>query len=126
DSPRPSAPWLSCGGSDLRPHVTRHTGALLRATCRRYPERTREGRGDLGSSACPRTAGGAEMAQAGESMATAGGLPPARPRRRAGLSIYSILLIMLLSVSVLSSIVVGIIGYFNGSQALRDVAYEKL
>lgn len=66
------------------------------------------------------------MAQAGESMATAGGLPPARPRRRAGLSIYSILLIMLLSVSVLSSIVVGIIGYFNGSQALRDVAYEKL
>ncbi len=59
-------------------------------------------------------------------MATAGGLPPARPRRRMGLSIYSILLIMLLSVSVLSSIVVGIIGYFNGSQALRDVAYERL
>lgn len=46
--------------------------------------------------------------------------------RRAGLSIYSILLIMLLSVSVLSSIVVGIIGYVNGTQALRDIAYEKL
>jgi class 3 adenylate cyclase len=47
-------------------------------------------------------------------------------RRRAGLSIYSILLIMLLSVSVLSSIVVGIIGYVNGTQALRTIAYEKL
>jgi class 3 adenylate cyclase len=67
------------------------------------------------------------MAQAGESTATtAGWRSPVRPRRRAGLSIYSILLIMLLSVSVLSSIVVGVIGYFNGSQALRDVAYEKL
>lgn len=49
-----------------------------------------------------------------------------RPRRRAGLSIYSILLIMLLSVSVLSSIVVGIIGYVNGTEALRTIAYEKL
>jgi class 3 adenylate cyclase len=49
-----------------------------------------------------------------------------RARTRAGLSIYSILLIMLLSVSVLSSIVVGIIGYVNGSEALRQIAYEKL
>ena len=49
-----------------------------------------------------------------------------RPRRRAGLSIYSILLIMLLSVSVLSSIVVGVIGYVNGTQALRAIATEKL
>ncbi|MFH8252118.1 adenylate/guanylate cyclase domain-containing protein [Microbacterium sp. B2969] len=49
-----------------------------------------------------------------------------RPRRRAGLSIYSILLIMLLSVSVLSSIVVGVIGYLNGTQALRAIATEKL
>ncbi len=49
-----------------------------------------------------------------------------RPRRRAGLSIYSILLIMLLSVSVLSSIVVGVIGYVNGTEALRTIAYEKL
>lgn len=65
------------------------------------------------------------MAQAGESRATAE--PPVAPRRRrAGLSIYSILLIMLLSVSVLSSIVVGVIGYANGTQALREVANEKL
>lgn len=49
-----------------------------------------------------------------------------RARTRAGLSIYSILLIMLLSVSVLSSIVVGIIGYVNGTEALRAIAYEKL
>ena len=49
-----------------------------------------------------------------------------RARRRAGLSIYCILLIMLLSVSVLSSIVVGIIGYINGTEALRAIAYEKL
>ena len=49
-----------------------------------------------------------------------------RTRRRAGLSIYSILLIMLLSVSVLSSIVVGVIGYVNGTEALRTIAYEKL
>jgi class 3 adenylate cyclase len=49
-----------------------------------------------------------------------------RPRRRAGLSIYSILLIMLLSVSILSSIVVGIIGYANGTQALRTIATDRL
>ncbi len=49
-----------------------------------------------------------------------------RRRSRAGLSIYSILLIMLLSVSVLSSIVVGIIGYLNGTEALRTIAYERL
>lgn len=49
-----------------------------------------------------------------------------RARRRAGLSIYSILLIMLLSVSVLSSIVVGVIGYVNGTEALRTIAYDKL
>ncbi|GAA1944206.1 adenylate/guanylate cyclase domain-containing protein [Microbacterium deminutum] len=49
-----------------------------------------------------------------------------RPRSRAGLSIYSILLIMLLSVSVLSSIVVGIIGYVNGTEALRSIAYQRL
>lgn len=49
-----------------------------------------------------------------------------QPRQRAGLSIYSILLIMLLSVSVLSSIVVGVIGYVNGTQALRAIATDRL
>ena len=33
---------------------------------------------------------------------------------------------MLLSVSVLSSIVVGIIGYVNGTEALRAIAYDRL
>ena len=66
------------------------------------------------------------------SESTAPAAPPAqwvgkaRPRSRAGLSIYSILLIMLLSVSVLSSIVVGIIGYVNGTEALRTIAYQRL
>ncbi|GAA2002569.1 adenylate/guanylate cyclase domain-containing protein [Microbacterium ulmi] len=64
-----------------------------------------------------------------ESIAAAS--PPAwvgkpRSRRRAGLSVYSILLIMLLSVSVLSSIVVGVIGYLNGTQALRAIAFDRL
>jgi class 3 adenylate cyclase len=49
-----------------------------------------------------------------------------RSRARNGLSIYSILLIMLLSVSVLSSIVVGVIGYLNGTEALRSIAYQRL
>ncbi|MGC5172926.1 adenylate/guanylate cyclase domain-containing protein [Microbacterium sp. DT81.1] len=49
-----------------------------------------------------------------------------RARRRPGLSIYSILLMMLLFVSVLSSIVVGVIGYINGTEALRAIAYERL
>lgn len=64
-------------------------------------------------------------------QSTPGGVPAnwvgtPHVRKRAGLSIYSILLIMLLSVSVLSSIVVGIIGYVNGTEALRTIAYEKL
>ncbi|MBP1078265.1 class 3 adenylate cyclase [Microbacterium terrae] len=63
-------------------------------------------------------------ATAAESTSVWVGTP--RSRRRAGLSIYSILLIMLLSVSVLSSIVVGVIGYVNGTEALRAIAYERL
>ena len=62
----------------------------------------------------------------GSSVTTAPWVGTPRPRRRAGLSIYSILLIMLLSVSVLSSIVVGIIGYANGTEALRSIAYDRL
>ena len=47
-------------------------------------------------------------------------------RRRAGLSIQSALLIMLLIVSLLSSVVVGLIGYINGSDSLRDAAFDRL
>src|SRR5690606_5754821 len=66
------------------------------------------------------------MAEPGRSAAGAEWVGTPRARRRAGLSIYSLLLIMLLSVSVLSSIVVGVIGYVNGTEALRAIAYEKL
>lgn len=45
---------------------------------------------------------------------------------RAGLSIRSILLIMLLLVSVASSVVVGLIGYVNGRDSLRDAAFDRL
>lgn len=82
---------------------------------------------DRGSAPPSMPAPSAALGRPAEQSATASpwiGTP--RARTRAGLSIYSILLIMLLSVSVLSSIVVGIIGYVNGSEALRTIAYEKL
>lgn len=50
----------------------------------------------------------------------------AGPRVRAGLSIQSILLIMLLTVSLLSSAVVGAIGFINGRESLRDAAFSSL
>lgn len=43
-----------------------------------------------------------------------------------GLSIQSILLIMLLSVSILSSLVIGAIGFINGRESLRDAAFASL
>jgi class 3 adenylate cyclase len=45
---------------------------------------------------------------------------------KAGLSIRSILLIMLLSVSIASSVVVGLIGYVNGESSLRQAAFDRL
>lgn len=45
---------------------------------------------------------------------------------RPGLSIRSILLIMLLLVSVASSVVVGLIGYVNGRDSLQDAAFDRL
>ncbi|WP_341976570.1 HAMP domain-containing protein [Microbacterium sp. LTA6] len=47
-------------------------------------------------------------------------------RRRGGLSIQSKLLIMLLAVSLLSSIVIGAVGFVNGRQALHDAAIDQL
>ena len=50
-----------------------------------------------------------------------------RPRRlRAGLSIQSKLLIMLLAVSLVSSVIVGAIGFMNGRQSLHDAAVDQL
>lgn len=55
----------------------------------------------------------------------------AEPRRRswrgrAGLSIQSKLLIMLLAVSLVSSVIVGTIGFLNGRQSLNDSAVDQL
>lgn len=52
---------------------------------------------------------------------------PVRPgAARTGLSIQSILLIMLLAVSVVSNVVVGVIGYANGTESLRAAAIDRL
>ena len=67
-------------------------------------------------------------------MSTVGPTPPpaqgsiALPSstEKAGLSIRSILLIMLLLVSVASSVVVGLIGYVNGRDSLRSAAFDRL
>lgn len=47
-------------------------------------------------------------------------------RGRAGLSIQSKLLIMLLAVSLVSSVIVGAIGFLNGRQSLHDSAVDQL
>lgn len=50
----------------------------------------------------------------------------ARGRRRRSLSIKSLILLMLLLVSVGSNVVVGAIGYLNGTESLGDAAYDRL
>ena len=47
-------------------------------------------------------------------------------RARVGLSIQSKLLIMLLSVSIGSTLVVGVVGYVSGTNSLRDAAFDEL
>ncbi|NLP84162.1 HAMP domain-containing protein [Microbacterium sp. CFH 90308] len=51
---------------------------------------------------------------------------PERRRRRGGLSIQSKLLIMLLAVSLVSSVVVGVIGFVSGRESLRAAAIDQL
>lgn len=50
----------------------------------------------------------------------------ARPRRGGSLSLKSLLLLMLLLVSVGSNVVVGVIGYINGTESLSNAAYARL
>lgn len=58
---------------------------------------------------------------------TTTGTGEGRSRRiRAGLSIQSKLLIMLLAVSLVSSVIVGAIGFMNGRQSLHDSAVDQL
>ena len=47
-------------------------------------------------------------------------------RRRAGLSIQSKLLIMMLAVSLVSSVVIGAIGFVSGRDSLREAAIDQL
>ena len=65
------------------------------------------------------------MSDTGVSTTTSAG--EGRPKRvRAGLSIQSKLLIMLLAVSLVSSVIVGAIGFLNGRQSLHDAAVDQL
>ncbi|MDF2562383.1 MAG: cya [Microbacterium sp.] len=66
------------------------------------------------------------MSDSGSGMADASGTKKKGRFRRAGLSIQSKLLIMLLAVSLVSSIVVGAIGFINGRQSLHDAAVDQL
>ncbi|WP_022890484.1 adenylate/guanylate cyclase domain-containing protein [Agromyces italicus] len=62
------------------------------------------------------------------SSRTASAAPRAIParRRRVGLSIQSKLLIMLLGVSLVSSIIVGVIGFVSGRESLKAAAIDQL
>lgn len=57
---------------------------------------------------------------------SATGVTPKPARRRTGFSIQSKLLVMLLAVSVLSAVVVGLIGFVNGRDSLREAAIDQL
>ena len=63
-----------------------------------------------------------------DAAAGADGAPlvPRRASRRAGLSIQSTVLIMLLVVSLTSNVLVGLIGYNNAADSLRDAAFDRL
>jgi len=55
-----------------------------------------------------------------------GDAKPARAPRNSTLSIKSLILLMLLAVSIGSNLVVGIIGYVNGTESLKAAAFERL
>ena len=61
-----------------------------------------------------------------EKVGAGAGAKEKRRRKRGGLSIQSKLLIMLLSVSLVSSVIVGAIGFVNGRQSLHDSAVDQL
>lgn len=60
---------------------------------------------------------------AGETTAASG---TRTPQRRGGLSIQSKLLAMLLGISLLSTLIMGFLGYRFGSDALRESAFNRL
>lgn len=81
---------------------------------------------DTGAQHTPITE--AERLQQNEAERQAERLAPKkeRARRRGGLSIQSKLLIMLLSVSLISSVVVGAIGFVSGRESLQASAIDQL
>lgn len=56
----------------------------------------------------------------------AGDAKPVRAPRNSTLSIKSLILLMLLAVSIGSNLVVGIIGYVNGTDSLKAAAFDRL
>ncbi|MGW9157769.1 adenylate/guanylate cyclase domain-containing protein [Microbacterium sp. NPDC055665] len=66
------------------------------------------------------------MSDSGRDSVDAGAVKKRRRFQRAGLSIQSKLLIMLLAVSLVSSVIVGAIGFVNGRQSLHDSAVDQL
>ncbi len=66
------------------------------------------------------------MSDSSTAATLADGSTPRRKRQFGGLSIQSKLLIMLLGVSLISSIVVGAIGFVNGRQSLQDSAIDQV
>ncbi|MFB6610200.1 adenylate/guanylate cyclase domain-containing protein [Agromyces sp. NPDC056379] len=66
------------------------------------------------------------VAPPGPSRAPRDPKPRASKRRRVGLSIQSKLLIMLLGVSLVSSVIVGVIGFVSGRESLRAAAVDQL
>ena len=55
-----------------------------------------------------------------------GDAKPARASRNSTLSIKSLILLMLLAVSIGSNLVVGVIGYINGTDSLKAAAFDRL
>ncbi|CAM3537331.1 adenylate/guanylate cyclase domain-containing protein [Occultella aeris] len=70
--------------------------------------------------------GGATVSEAMNAEATKGQVSARSRFRRGGLSIQSKLLIMLLGVSLVSSVIVGALGFVNGRQSLHDSAVDQL
>ena len=66
------------------------------------------------------------MSDSGSDSVDPGTAKKKRRFQRAGLSIQSKLLIMLLAVSLVSSVIVGAIGFINGRQSLHDSAVDQL
>ncbi|QAY72103.1 adenylate/guanylate cyclase domain-containing protein [Agromyces protaetiae] len=78
------------------------------------------------STGAPETSGPSETALPPETSVSPEPAPTPRRRRRPGLSIQSRLLVILLVTTLLSALVVGVIGWISGRDSLRAAAYSEL